>query len=141
MNEAPPPPLKLFLDRSTQGKRFVAAVRLLVDDVVTINDQYGVNPAEIVPDTRWIADASAEGRILLGADRNILRNPLERQMICKSAARYVVFATNNTPVRLMIELFERDLPRIRNLTGIPGPWAYRIARHGIGQLRLNCDDV
>lgn len=137
----PPPPLKLFLDRSTQGKRFIEAVRRLVDDVETINDRYGVKPAEGIPDTRWIADASAEGRILIGADRYILRNRLERHAICKSAARYVVFGNNNMSVRLMIELLERDLPHIRELTALPGPWVHRIAQHGINRLPLNCDDL
>jgi hypothetical protein len=41
-----PPALKLFLDRSVQGRRFIEAVRLLVEDVETINDRYGVKPAE-----------------------------------------------------------------------------------------------
>lgn len=50
MSTSEPPPLRLFLDRSTQGKRFVAAVRELVDDVETINDRYGVKPAESIPD-------------------------------------------------------------------------------------------
>ncbi|HEX6075193.1 MAG TPA: hypothetical protein VFZ32_08015 [Micromonosporaceae bacterium] len=135
-----PPPLWLFLDRSTQGKRFVGAVRSLVEDVVTINDMYGGKPAESVADVQWIADASASGRILIGADRYILRNPLERRTICRNAARYVVFGTNNTPVRLLIEMFERDLPRIRQLTSTPGPWVYRIARHGMERLALNCAD-
>lgn len=113
--------LRLFLDRSTQSKRFVAAVRGLVDDVVTINDRYGTKAAEGIPDIRWIAEASAEGRILIGADRNILRNRLERHAICKSSARYIVFSNNNMPVRRMIELFEHHLPDICELATIPAP--------------------
>jgi len=135
-----PPALRLFLDRSTQGKRFVAAVRSMVEDVVTINDMYGNKPAESVADVQWIADATASGRILIGADRYILRNPLERHSICRNAARYVVFGANNTPVRLLIEMFERDLPHIRQLTSVPGPWVHRIARHGMERLALNCAD-
>jgi hypothetical protein len=136
-----PPALRLFLDRSTQGKRFTAAVRRLVQDVETIDDRYGRDPAEAVPDTRWIADASAEGRVLLGADRNILRNPLERRAICVAAARYVVFATNNMSAREMIGRFERHLPRIQELVTEPGPWVYRIAAHDMRRVTLNCDDV
>jgi hypothetical protein len=49
MSESPEPPeppaLKLFLDRSVQGRRFVQAIKLLVEDVETINDRYGVKPA------------------------------------------------------------------------------------------------
>lgn len=120
-------PLRLFLDRSTQGRRFVAAVRDLVNDVETIDDRYGVQPAEHVPDVRWIADATADGRILVGADRNILRNPLERRAVCRAQARYVVFGTNN--LRIMIELFTEHLPGIRELTDDPG------------RLPLDCTDA
>ncbi len=135
------PPLRLFLDRSTQSKRFIAAVRELVDDVVTINDRYGTKAAEDIPDIRWIAEASAEERVLIGADRNILRNRLERHAICRSSARYVVFSNSNMPVRRMAELFEQHLPDIHELAMTPGPWAHRIAQHGIGRLSLNCDDL
>ncbi|WP_116044460.1 hypothetical protein [Amycolatopsis palatopharyngis] len=131
-------PLRLFLDRSTQGRRFVDAVRELVSDVETINDRYGTKPAESVPDTTWIAEASADNRILVGADRNILRNPLERRAICLAGARYVVFGNNNIPMRTMIERFEHHLPRIIELTSVSGPWVYRIAQHGIERLKLNC---
>lgn len=136
-----PPPLRLFLDRSTQARRFVAAVRQLVDDVQTIDDRYGAGPAEALPDTVWIADASADGRILVGADRYLLRNPLERRAVCRARARYVVFSTNNLSTALKIELFERSLPTIRQLTSLPGPWVHRIAQHGMERLPLNCDDA
>jgi hypothetical protein len=135
------PPLRLFLDRSTQGRRFTEAVRKLVDDVETIADRYGMRPAEQVPDTQWIAEASIDGRILIGADKYILRNRLERHAICRSRARYVVFGTNNLSMRAMIELFETHLPFIRELTEISGPWVYRIAQHGIDQLGLDCTDL
>lgn len=141
MSTTDPPPLRLFLDRSTQGRRFVAAVRHLVDDVETINDRYGTKLAESIPDIRWIREASADGRILVGADRNIVRNQLERRAICAAAARYVVFGTNNMAMHTMIERFQRHLPRIRTLAAVPGPWVYRIAQHGIDRLNLRCDDV
>lgn len=68
-----PPALRLFLDRSTQGRRFVAAVRELVADVETIDDRYGRDEAQRVPDVRWIAEATADGRILVGDHRYLLR--------------------------------------------------------------------
>jgi hypothetical protein len=133
--------LRLFLDRSTQGRRFVDGVRRLVDDVETIDDRYGRQAAERVPDPQWIADATADGRILVGADRYILRNPLERRAICRAGARYVVSSTNNLRVALMLELFTENLARVRALVDEPGPWVYRIAQHGFDRLTLNCDDA
>ncbi|RCG20165.1 hypothetical protein DQ384_37275 [Sphaerisporangium album] len=107
-------------------------------DVQTINDRYGVKPAESVADTTWIAEATADGRILIGADRNILRNALERQAVCRNAARYVVFGNNNMSMRVMIQLFERHLPEIHELVTVPGPWVHRLALHGLDRLVLDC---
>ena len=134
------PRLALFLDRSTQGRRFVEAVRALVDDVETIADRYGRDAAQDVPDTQWIADATAAGRILVGADRRILLNPLERRAVCRHKARYVVFGTNNLRVPDMVALFSASLPAIRAQADEPGPWVLRIARHGVERLPLRCDD-
>ena len=136
-----PSPLRLFLDRSTQGRRFVEAVRQLVDDVETIADRYGAQAAERIPDLQWIAEATADGRVLVGADRYILRNPLERQAICRARARYVVFGTNNLRVADMVALFAASLPAVRAHAGRPGPWVLRIARHGVERLPLRCDDA
>jgi hypothetical protein len=137
-----PPALKLFLDRSVQGRRFIEAIRLLVEDVETINDRYGVKPAEQILDQQWIAEASVDGRILIGADLRIRRNLLERQAVCRHAARYVVFGNNNMPPKVMIELFTRHLPKIRLLTTEPGPWVRRIAQGGdMDKVALNCTDI
>jgi hypothetical protein len=137
-----PPALKLFLDRSVQGRRFIQAVGLLVEDVQTINHRYGVKAAEQILDQQWIAEASADGRILIGADLRIRRNPLERQAVCRHAARYVVFGNNNMPPKVMIELFTRHLPKIRLLTTEPGPWVRRIAQGGdMDKVALNCTDI
>jgi hypothetical protein len=124
-----------------QGRRFVA-VRVLVEDVETINDRYGVKPAEQILDEQWIAEASADGRILVGADLRIRRNLLERQAVCRHAARYVVFGNNNMPPKVMIELFTRHLPNIRLLTTEPGPWVRRIAQGGdMQKVALSCADI
>lgn len=85
-----------------------------------------------------MADATTEGRILVGADRRILRNPLERRAICLTGARYIVFGTNNLSTGRLLELFERNLPVIRHLTVVPGPWVQRIAQHGMDRLPLDC---
>ena len=45
------PLLALFVDRRTQGRGFVEAVRELVDDVETIADCYGRAAAQDVPDS------------------------------------------------------------------------------------------
>ena len=104
-------------------------------------DRYGPDAAQNVSDTQWIADATAAGRILVGADRRILLNPLERRAVCRHRARHVVFGTNNLRVSTMVELFTTSLPAIRAHAVEPGPWVVRIARHGAERLSLRCDDA
>lgn len=65
------PPLRLFLDRSTQGRRFVEAVRQMVPDTETTNGRYGMREAEKIPDIQWISGATADGRILVGAEQRM----------------------------------------------------------------------
>jgi hypothetical protein len=41
----------------------------------------------------------------------------------------------------LLELFERNLPAIRRLMVVPGPWVHRIAQHGMDRLPLDCADA
>jgi hypothetical protein len=133
-------PLRLFLDRITNGKRFVQSIRRLSGNMETIGDRYGVRPAEDIKDPRWIADATEDGRILLGANKRILRSPVEGRAVCRARARYIVFGSGNLSDARLVELFEENLPSIRQLTAVSGPWAQRIAQHGMDRLPLNCAD-
>ncbi|CAL9504336.1 hypothetical protein [Streptomyces sp. enrichment culture] len=53
--------LRLFLDRSTNARRFAEAARELCSDVQTIGDLYGVVPAEAVMDEQLIPLADIPG--------------------------------------------------------------------------------
>lgn len=123
--------LRLFLDRSTNAKRFAEAARELCPDVQTIGELYGVMPAETVMDEQWIADAGAAGRICVGADQRILANLLELQAILDHSARYLVFSDNNTPTRQRIIQFRELYPQLEPLADIPGPWVYKLTRGGL----------
>ncbi|WP_327430498.1 hypothetical protein [Streptomyces sp. NBC_01236] len=127
--------LRLFLDRSTNAKRFAEAARELCPDVQTIGDLYGVIPAEAVMDEQWIADASAAGRICVGADQRILSNLLELEAIINHSARYLVFADNNTPTRQRIAHFRELYPKLEPLADIPGPWVYKLTRGGLQEVK------
>ena len=127
----PRPGLKLFLDRSTNSRRFAAGVRLLVADVVTIGERYGVGPAERVKDVQWLADATAEDRVCVGADRAILSNELELAAVLEFGARYVVFSNNNITSQEQLERFTACLPQIGRLADKRGPWVAVIERDGM----------
>ncbi|WP_320773742.1 hypothetical protein [Streptomyces sp. CRN 30] len=127
------PQLRLFLDRSTNGDDFVKGVKDLCPDTMSIGERYGVKAAESVGDETWLAEATAEGRICVGADKKILSSsrPTEIAAVLKHRSRYLVYANNNLRTVDQLQIFNNLLPEIRELTGTPGPWAYTMSRNGM----------
>lgn len=127
------PPLRLFLDRSTNGDDFIKGIKSLCPDTVSIGEKYGVKAAEDVPDEVWLADATSEGRICVGADKRILSGsrPLEIAAVLRYKARYLVYANNNLRTVDQLRLFRTVLPDIQELTGTPGPWACTLSGNGL----------
>lgn len=82
--------LPVFLDRSVGTKKIAIALRQLGVDVETIQDRYGDKSVKI-PDTQWIEEATADGRVLIGADKRIRYQSLERLSICRHGARCFTF--------------------------------------------------
>jgi len=101
--------LRVFLDRSVGTRKIASALRELAVDVETIQDRYG-SESSTVADVRWIADASRDGRVLLGADQRIRYNRLERQALCLHAARCFTFPRGDLTAREMIDRLRRHLP-------------------------------
>ncbi|MGA5703388.1 hypothetical protein [Peterkaempfera bronchialis] len=126
--------LRLFLDRSTNSKRFAEAVRAHVADVVTIGERYGVRPAERIEDKQWLHEATAEGRICVGADKMILTNELEIAAVLEHEARYVVFTNNNMTGKEQADRFVACLDALRDLAHRAGPWVFKITADGLSEV-------
>ena len=126
--------IRLFLDRSTNSKRFANAVREMVADVVTIGERYGVRPAERVPDTQWLREATSEGRICVGADTAILRNELAIAAILEESARYLMFSNNNITAHDQIVRFREALHEILELADLEGPWVRKLTADGLREV-------
>jgi hypothetical protein len=65
---------------------------------------------------------------------------VERRAVCRAGAHYIVSGSGNLSDARLLELFGQNLPAIRLLTPVPGPWVQRIAQHGMERLALNCAD-
>jgi hypothetical protein len=129
--------LRLFLDRSIGTLKIAAALREQRLDVETIADRYGAaNP--FTRDDQWIADASRDGRLLIGADQRIRYRPLERMAICLHAARCVTFAAGNLTADQMISLFLRHLSDIESIAEHKGPFVYHLTRQRLLRVKLDC---
>jgi len=135
-----PPPLRVFLDRSIGTKKIAHALRILGVDVQTIHDLYG-DESNTVEDARWIADATQDGRLLIGADQKIRYNPLERQALCVHGARCFTFPRGNLTAVQMIDRISLHLPSIARLAEEPGPYVYHMTSDAVVRMKLDCDDV
>lgn len=133
-------PLRVFLDRSIGTKVIARALRGLGVDVETITDRYGQESPDI-KDVRWIADASSDGRVLIGADQRIRYNPLERHALCRHAARCFTFPRGNLTATQMIERITVLLPTIAELARTPGPYVYHLLADAATLMNLDCSDV
>lgn len=133
-------PLRVFLDRSIGTKRIAEALRVLGIDVQTIQDRYG-DESRTVADVRWIADATHDGRALIGADQWIRYNPLERQALCIHAARCFTFPRGDLTAAEMIGRITLHLPSIERLAAQGGPYVYHIAAETVVLMKLDCADL
>jgi PIN like domain len=129
--------LRLFLDRSIGTRRIAAALRARQLDVETIADRYG--PANIrVPDEQWIAEASADRRVLVGADKRIRYRPSERAAICANSARCITFAAGDLTADQMIALFLDHLDTVRRIAEEPGPYVFHLTATRLVRMSLDC---
>jgi PIN like domain len=133
------PPL-LFLDRSVGTRRIAGALRAAGLDVETIVDRYG-DEAPRVPDQRWITDATAAGRLLLGADLRIRYRTAERLALCRTKGRYVAYPSGNLTAQQMIDRFLSHLPQVCGISVAPGPFVYHLTERGLVRMRLDCTDI
>ena len=135
-----PQPLRVFLDRSIGTKRIAQALRALNVDVQTIHDRYG-EKSSTIPDVRWIAEATRDGRVLIGADQRIRYNPLERRALCIHAARCFTFPRGNLTGTEMIDRIVLHLPSIAQLATQIGPYVYHISTDAVVAMKLDCGDI
>jgi len=130
-------PLLIFLDRSVGTRRIASALRAADLDIETIADRYGAANIH-VPDEQWIAEASADGRLLLSADKRIRYRPRERLAICEHGARCLTFAAGDLTAEQMIDLFLHHLPRVRAVAEHAGPYVYHLTRDRMVKMTLDC---
>ena len=122
--------MKLFIDRDL-GKRLGRALRAVGVPVVLHIDRYPNADAESVPDRLWIAEATAQGEVILTRDGRIRRTPAELAAVVAAGASCFVLETGNaTPLDYlrtvmiawprMVEIVDREAP----------PYMYGISRRG-----------
>lgn len=93
-------------------------------DVTTMQEHYGKQRAQRVPDVDWITELAAAGFALLASDHRILVNPVERAAIERAEARVFVLPTGALTAAEMVSRFTRHKRNIERKSELSGAGGY-----------------
>lgn len=100
--------------------------------VETIDERYGRTHAERVDDRVWIREATADGLILLHADKAIRRRALERQALLDCEARSFCMSNNNMGSVAVVDRLHRHHDRIFDIIATrSGPYFYVVGDRAV----------
>lgn len=126
----------IFVDRSLGRFEVPRLLRDFGLRLTTLADRYGVPQDESVTDEKWLADAASADDIVFMKDSRVRRNVAEKAAIIRCQAR--CFCISNQGIRAdeMAQRFIRNLPRIAEACGEPGPFVYAVEYGRIVKLTL-----
>lgn len=122
--------MKFFIDRDL-GKRLGYALRAVRIPVVLHIERYPTADAESVPDSLWIAEATASGEVILTRDGRIRRMPAELAAVVTANASCFVLETGNAAPLDCLRAVMAAWPRMMEIVARePPPFMYGISRTG-----------
>jgi hypothetical protein len=119
--------LTFFLDHQI-GRYQVAEILRAAGAKVEVHlDHFAGDARDIV----WIPEVARRGWVLITKDKNIRRNPLEREAYRAAKLRGFVATGKDMRATELGELLVRCLPgMVRRTAGRPGPFLFAISRGG-----------
>ena len=122
--------MKLFIDRDL-GKRLGRALRAVGIPVILHIDRYPTADAESVPDSLWIAEATAQGEVILTRDGRIRRMSAELAAVVAAKASCFVLETGNaTPLDYLRAIMAAWPRMVEIVDEEPPPFMYGVSRNG-----------
>lgn len=123
-----------FVDRSLGAKTVPAALRQANLNVEVHADHF----ADDAPDALWLIECGKRDWVVLAKDKNIKRNPLERQALFQAGVAAFFLTSANMTGEEMAQAIIKGLTRIANLLhGEKRPFIARISPDGQVELWLN----
>lgn len=104
--------LRFFLDRGLGSLVVPRALRAANWDLETMDERYGSDRSQEIPDTQWIEEATLAGDVLLCKDLAIARNTLEAQVIYMTSARVFALSKANLAGPVMAQWYLDNEARI-----------------------------
>jgi hypothetical protein len=117
--------LEYFTDRDLGAEIFPGILRQAGITIHQHRDHFPEN----APDTVWLPEVAARGWIILSRDRNIRRNPLERDAVMESSAAFFALSGGHAPTAQLARNFVNTLARVESfIRRHPRPFIARISR-------------
>lgn len=132
------PGLRFFLDRGLGSRIVPGRLREAGWQLTTMDERYGVEKSQRVPDTEWIEDATDRGEALLCKDLAIARNQLEAETVFRVSARVFALANANLSGQDTAAcLLDRGEAMVAMAARASGPYVVSVSRTGLRRCRLN----
>lgn len=128
---------RFFVDRGVGSRLIPEGLRAIGWDVVTMDERYGTQASQSIPDTQWIHDASALGEVVITKDRNVAKRPLEAQAIYVNESRVLVLTSAHITGPESLERLLSNQARIEKLLDQPGPFVLGVHADRLERIRLN----
>jgi len=127
---------RFFTDRGVGSRIVPEGLRSIGWRVVTMDERYGKDVSQSIPDTQWIADACTQGELILTKDRAVSKRSLEAEAISVNAARVLVVGSANITGQETLARILQHRERIQALMDATGPFVFSIGRDRIDTVRL-----
>jgi len=117
----------ILVDESLGEKLVPAALRAAGANVLILAEEFGKG----TKDTDWLPEAGANGWLVLTADKNIQRNPMEVRAVASAGVRLFVVTATGLGGADLASLCVRAIDRMVALTrATPAPFVAYIQRGG-----------
>lgn len=117
--------MEFFTDRDLGGLIFPGILRAAGLTVHRHVDHFVADALDV----DWVPAVASRGWIILSSDRAMLRNPLERDAIMSSGARFFAVVGSSVPAKDLAENFVNTLAAVeRVITRQPAPFFAKVYR-------------
>lgn len=127
---------RFFIDRGMGSRVVPLGLRAAGWRVETMDERYGPNRSQAIPDVEWIRDAVSAGDLILAKDRAIAKRPLEAEVIRDTAARAFVIASAQITGPEMLERLLRNEAAIEAAASDRGPFVLGVDVARLHRIRL-----
>lgn len=128
--------VRFFVDRGLGAHVVPNGLRERGWSVTTMNQRYGSEAGQQLPDTQWIEDATRAGEVCLSKDERIARVAIEAQTVYMNDAQVFVLSSSSVTGPTMLEWLVANEARIHRLADKAGPYVFAVGAQRLRRVTL-----